>query len=243
MMSFAAPPEVDVPAHLRPNPEACPAEWHQAHERFLAYVGGPEFPCTGARSALNRQSYRFALFDELGTRDAAGPVCDALYRFIEDFPDPGLKPVTFVAAFSTTSSSEALFESLLWGQLQAMHEIDRQYHGWDPAVSSDPQDPDFSLSIGGTGFFVVGLHPHASRWSRRAPTDTLVFNLHSQFVAMREAGKYDSMERVVRQRDTELQGSINPVLARHGEASEAMQYSGRSVSAGWACPFHPAVRP
>ena len=34
-----------------------------------------------------------------------------------------------------------------------------------------------------------------------------------------------------------LQGSINPVLARFGEASEARQYSGRAVLDTWACPF------
>ena len=39
-------------------------------------------------------------------------------------------------------------------------------------------------------------------------------------------------------RDEALAGSRNPMLARHGESSEARQYSGRAVDAAWACPFH-----
>ena len=38
-------------------------------------------------------------------------------------------------------------------------------------------------------------------------------------------------------RDRTLAGDINPMLARHGESSEARQYSGRAVDDGWTCPF------
>ena len=38
-------------------------------------------------------------------------------------------------------------------------------------------------------------------------------------------------------RDEALTGSRNPMLARHGEASEARQYSGRAVDEDWRCPF------
>ena len=34
-----------------------------------------------------------------------------------------------------------------------------------------------------------------------------------------------------------MAGSINPMLARHGDASEARQYSGRAVGGDWVCPF------
>ena len=34
-----------------------------------------------------------------------------------------------------------------------------------------------------------------------------------------------------------LSGSINPMLARHGESSEARQYSGRVVDEDWKCPL------
>ena len=45
------------------------------------------------------------------------------------------------------------------------------------------------------------------------------------------------MQTVIRKRDVELQGQINPVLAGFGDASEARQYSGRAVGGEWACPF------
>jgi FPC/CPF motif-containing protein YcgG len=38
-------------------------------------------------------------------------------------------------------------------------------------------------------------------------------------------------------RDVKLAGNVNPMLARHGEASEAAQYSGRLVGDDWTCPF------
>ena len=132
--------------------------------------------------------------------------------------------------------SEIEFENLLWRQLQFLHEMDNT--GWDPMVSDDPNDPNFSFSIGGKAFYVVGLHPEASRLARRAPYPTLVFNLHSQFEKLREMGVYHKVRDKIRERDKAVQGSINPVLQDFGEESEARQYSGRQVGKNWKCPFH-----
>jgi FPC/CPF motif-containing protein YcgG len=212
-----------------------------AHRAFIDYVGGPGFPCVGARSAMNKARYRFELFGGLGDDDSAQPVCSALYEFLHAFQNVGTNPVTFVAAFSSSAASEASFQAGLWRQLQSMHAVDREFFGWDPRVSSDPASSEFSFSIGGRGLFVVGLHAKSSRLARRAPADTLIFNLHEQFEELRTTGKYEGMQRVVRQRDLALQGSINPVLARFGEASEAMQYAGNAVPAAWQCPFKAGV--
>ena len=65
----------------------------------------------------------------------------------------------------------------------------------------------------------------------------LVFNFHDQFETLRASGKFARMQEAIRKRDIALQGSINPVLARFGEASEARQYSGQEVSQEWQCPF------
>lgn len=207
------------------------------HDAFAAHVMDPRFPCVGARAALNRGRLRFGVFGELGTRATARPLCAALYRFLDEFESPGLDPVTFVAVFSKGAQTETAFETLLWQQLDALHEVDRESFGWDPSVSSRPASSDFSFSVGGRGLFVVGLHPNASRRARRAPATTLVFNLHDQFEALRASGKYATMQKVIRERDLALQGSINPVLAEFGEASEALQYSGRAVQPDWRCPF------
>ena len=86
-------------------------------------------------------------------------------------------------------------------------------------------------------YFLVGLHPKASRNARRAPSPTLVFNLHSQFVALRESGHYTRIRDRIRDRDEQLQGTINPMVSDHGEVSPARQYSGREVEPGWRAPF------
>jgi FPC/CPF motif-containing protein YcgG len=66
---------------------------------------------------------------------------------------------------------------------------------------------------------------------------TLVFNLHEQFELLRQSGVYPRMRDKIRERDEQLQGTTNPMVADHGEASEAGQYSGRRVGPTWQAPF------
>lgn len=208
-----------------------------ARTGFEAFIGKSDYPCVGARSALNKRRIRFAHFDGLGDPATTPALRDALAAFSAEFPDPGHQPASFVATFGTAVSSELQFERLLWRQLQLLHDADHRLSPWNRSVSADPSDADFSMSVAGRAFFVVGMHPLASRMARRSPQPTLVFNFHDQFVALKESGKYATMQQVIRERDTALQGSINPILARFGEASEARQYSGRAVAGDWACPF------
>jgi len=65
----------------------------------------------------------------------------------------------------------------------------------------------------------------------------MVFNLHDQFQVLREQQRYEKLRSAILTRDERLSGSINPMLARHGELSEARQYSGRAVDGDWKCPF------
>ncbi len=126
----------------------------------------------------------------------------------------------------------------LWARLESLTDKD-DFHGQpaDPRVSADPDDPHFSLSFGGEAFFVVGLHPQASRPARRFERPALIFNLHDQFVQLRASGVYDKMRSTIIARDVALAGDVNPMLAPHGSVSEARQYSGRAVGADWSCPF------
>ncbi|WP_431312782.1 YqcI/YcgG family protein [Roseateles agri] len=50
-----------------------------------------------------------------------------------------------------------------------LHELDQDEHDWDPRVGDDATSLKFSMGISGRAFFVVGLHPHASRMARRPP--------------------------------------------------------------------------
>lgn len=208
-----------------------------AEQRISAFVADPEFPCVGAKSALNKQRMRFGHYEALDDEASVVQLCDDLVAFSSDFPQPGADPVSFVATFDRANLDEAQFEMLMWRHLQRMHDRDQHDYAWDVSVSADPTHNDFSLSIGGRAFFVVGLHAAASRLARRAPMPCLVFNFHEQFEALKDSGKFSSMQTAIRARDTVLQGFVNPVLARYGEASEARQYSGRAVNDDWVCPF------
>ena len=216
----------------------------QTHTRSLspqravtAFIDNAAFPCVGAKAARNKGRMRFAEYASLGCPLEAASLCRDLRDFSDEFPEPGVSPVSFVAMFSDQIREEKSFETALWRHLQLMHDHDRLDFKWDISVDSNPASHDFSFSIGGRAFFVVGLHKTASRISRRAPFPCLVFNFHNQFEALKSSGKYQSMQTVIRARDIKLQGSVNPVLEHFGAASEARQYSGRAVEADWRCPF------
>jgi len=208
-------------------------------ELIRDFIAAKSFPCVGAKSALNKGRMQVHEFGALGDPAVTPALHAALQAYSNAFPDPGSVPATFIAVFGQALMSELEFEQRLWRQLQALHAHDcARSIGWAEDVAADPEREDFSFSVGGRAFFVVGLHPGASRLARRAPLPCLVFNFHEQFEQLKANGKYASMQDAIRTRDIALQGSINPVLARFGEASEARQYSGRAVEADWQCPFH-----
>lgn len=208
---------------------------HQLIAEFREFISHQAFPCVGAKSAANRGRMDLIVCDELGSRISAEALCSGLAQFSARYLHPGEEPVSFVAVFERSVDNEDHFHELLWRQLQLVHEIDVQSYQWASGVSADPASNDFSFSVAARAFFVVGLHPRSSRLARRAPRPTLVFNFHEQFEAMRASGRYAKLQTAIRQRDVELQGHINPVLAQFGEASEAQQYSGKH---GGGCPFH-----
>lgn len=208
-------------------------------QRIRDFIADKAFPCVGAKSALNKGRMDVQVFGALGGSAHTHALHAAIANYARQYPEPGAVPVTLIAAFDDEGMDERTFEQRLWDQLQQLHELDRaQGTPWAPEVSDDPTREDFSFSVAGRAFFVVGLHPGASRLARQAPVPCMVFNFHDQFELLKSTGKYTSMQQAIRTRDIALQGSINPVLARFGEASEARQYSGRAVEAGWKCPFH-----
>ncbi|PCC68661.1 FPC and CPF motif-containing protein YcgG [Nannocystis exedens] len=208
------------------------------HGAFRAFVLDPHYPCVGARSAVHNNSYRLGVYDALGSPAATAALARDLAAFTGGLDEIEGPFATFVAIFTGPQDlDEQAFERALWAQLQALHEADAA--PWDPSVSSDPDDPHFSFSYAGTAYFIVGLHPGSARLSRRFPWPALVFNPHAQFERLRETGKYERMQAVVRDKDRALQGDINPALDDFGGDSEARQYSGRQVEPDWHAPFHP----
>ena len=222
-----------------PSGEPATSRMEFVHDSFRALVSNSRFSCVGAKAALGSGSYRVGLYDTLGSPEAAAGLARDLFWFVEEQERMGGQFSTFVASFvKPTAADEAAFERLLWEQLQLLHEEDRRYHRWDPSVSADPEDTKFAFSFAGRAFFVVGLHPASSRFARRFAWPTLVFNAHYQFDRLREEGRYLRMQEVIRSREIELQGTLNPNLGDFGVRSEARQYSGRPAEADWRCPFH-----
>ncbi len=221
-----------------PDAEQSPADLTAAamHGAFRSFVLDPQYTCVGAKSAVNSGSYRLGIYDELGGAAATAGLARDLAAFTRAVDEIDAAFATFVAIFERPQDTdEEGFERALWAQLQALHDADPV--PWDPAVSDDPEDPHFSFSFAGTAFFIVGLHPGSARLSRKFPWPALVFNPHTQFERLREAGKYERMQQVIRAKERALQGDINPVLDDFGSDSEAKQYSGRMVEPDWRPPF------
>ncbi len=209
------------------------------HDSFRALVLNPAFSCVGARSAIRRGNYRFGLYAQMESPAATAGLARDLFDFAEEQADLGGEFSTFVASFEApTGIGEDGFEGVLWAQLQRLHEEDRRHHAYDPSVSPDPEDADFAFSFAGRAFFVVGLHAASSRFARRFAWPTLVFNAHHQFEKLRGEGRYARVQEVIRNRERNLQGNLNPNLADFGTRSEARQYSARPAEEGWRCPFH-----
>ncbi|WP_395336967.1 guanitoxin biosynthesis heme-dependent pre-guanitoxin N-hydroxylase GntA [Novosphingobium sp. BL-8H] len=222
--------------------EAEAALWKK---RFIEFVSSPAFPCVGAKSALGRGTLAIEICHSIGSSWDDLMIYDRLYDWSADYrEDPSLfRSLAFVFA-NDEPLSEKDYERALWERVQSLTEKDAWLGlPYDERVSSDPSDPHFSLSFGGEAFFVVGMHPRASRPARRFARPVMVFNLHDQFEKLREQGRYEKIRETILERDVKIAGSINPMLARHGDASEASQYSGRHVGTDWRCPFHDPRNP
>lgn len=216
-----------------------PALTEFVHDELRALILNGRFPCFGAKSAFRLGTYRFGLYGDMESPAAIAGLARDLFTFAAERTAMDSTFTTFLASFAgPTLPDERAFERQLWATLQALHDADAPHHAWDPRVSDDPQDPLFSFSFAGTAFFVVGLHAASSRAARRFAWPTLVFNAHEQFDELRESGRFPQFQRVIRQAEETLQGTINPMLADYGARSEATQYSGRKVEPTWKCPFH-----
>lgn len=198
-------------------------------------VTHPQYPCLGARSVFQRNRASVRVYGDLADPLSAPVILRDLREFAANTDHDG-GFASFMAIFrGPVIDDERHFERLLWAQLRQIHEVDDV--PWNEDVSADPEDEHFAFSAGGTAYFIVGLHPQATREARVTPVPTLVFNLHEQFEILRRSGTYAGMRDKIRERDERLQGTINPMVADHGASSEARQYSGRRVGPTWRAPF------
>ncbi|WP_027376921.1 guanitoxin biosynthesis heme-dependent pre-guanitoxin N-hydroxylase GntA [Kaistella palustris] len=204
---------------------------------YKDFILNQTHPCIMAKALFKTEKYTLKAYKDINREKSLQRLMTDLGEYVAqyDFETKGFQ--SFIAAFPNNHYEDELsFEEDLWQALQTLHEIDDCE--WDPNVSRDPENPNFSFSLKGRAFYVVGLHPKSSRIARQAPFPTLVFNLHSQFEKLREMGTYEKVRDTIRANDKDLQGEINPVLRDFGTDSETKQYSGREVENSWKCPFH-----
>lgn len=217
---------------------------HPLSLAFKRFVQDPEFPCVGAKSALARQQMRFVVGRDIRSAWDDLRILPSLLELAQDYRDDPIPFQSLIVLFEEDPRlDEAEFETELWARLQSLTAKD-EWLGQlaDPRVAHDPDDPHFSLSFGGEAFFIVGLHPRASRPARRFERPALVFNLHDQFERLRAEGRYDKLRESIIARDVAITGTPNPMLAPHGSISAARQYSGRNVGEDWVCPFSGRAR-
>lgn len=207
-----------------------------SYKEFRDFIIKNDHPCVMAQTVFSMDKAEIHNYENFGSLGTAKKILKDLKQYLENYDYSSNDFYTFIAAFPDQKNySEPKFEELLWKQLQKIHQEDKDE--WDPKVSEDPESKDFSFSIAGKSFYVVGLHPNSSRKARQSPYPALTFNLHWQFEKLREMGAYQNVRDKIRDRDRALQGSINPMLEDFGKSSEARQYSGRKVGKEWKCPF------
>ena len=212
---------------------------HPLAHRFRSFITDRSFPCVGAKAALKRDGMRFIVARDFCSGWDDLRIMPALLDLAASYRnDPELFQSLVVLFEVGAPHDEQRFEKGLWRRLQSLSDKD-EWLGQraDPRVSHDVEDPHFAMSFGGEAFFVVGLHPQASRPARRFESAAMVFNLHDQFETLRAEGRYDKLRASILERDEAIAGSVNPMLASHGSVSAARQYSGRAVEAGWRCPY------
>lgn len=205
---------------------------------FRHFIITQKHPCLMAKSVFAMETYHLKIYDDMTSIKIIKPILSDIEHYLSQYDFESKNFESLIICFKNNRfDSELQFENALWQFLQRLHNADNS--PWDSHVSNNPNDPNFSFSIKGNAFYIVGLHPKSSRMARQAPYCTIVFNLHRQFEKLRAMGTYQTVKDKIRQRDKELQGSINPVLRDFGTETETRQYSGRHVEEQWKCPFRP----
>ncbi len=220
---------------------ASSADESDLQSRFQAFIKDVQFPCVGAKSALVQDQLTLFQGGDIDRPSHDVELHTALHEFGDSLEPDSPLVQSFAALFEGPRNlSEAEFETALWNRLQCLHNLDVvSGESWNEQTSRDPDSAHFSMSVGGHAFFIIGLHPNASRPARRFDTPAMVFNSHAQFERLREDGRFDKMKKVIRERDAAIAGDVNPMIADYGDGSEARQYSGRQVGSDWQAPFEP----
>ena len=214
------------------NEEEIIKDWH-------AHLEDKLFPCVAAKAALVKEHLNVFVADHMACPKDDKVILDFIYGFVDRYRQSDKMFHTAVIIFEQPDVyDEKMYSRFFWNRLQALSNLDAEKYEYDHRVDADPESEHFSFSLKEEAFFVIGLHPAASRPARRFKYPAMVFNPHAQFEQLREAGQYEKMKNIIRKKDIELAGAINPMLRDFGEASEVYQYTGQKLNNEWKCPLH-----
>ncbi len=183
---------------------------------FRGFVLNPAFSCVGAKSAVMHESYRIGVYDQLGGAGETAGLCRDLFTFAREVAAAGRRRRVPHLRRDLPRADRRRRAGVRTAPLGAAPALNRHDAPTTPGTrrsATTPRDPHFGFSFAETALFIVGLHPHSSREARRFPWPTLVFNPHAQFQHLREEGRWDRLQQVIRDREEQLQGSLNPNLA------------------------------
>lgn len=207
-------------------------------QEFQQCINAETYPCVAARAAMSREHIPCLVADHMACPKDDQKILQFLYQFVDDFRKADTLLHSAAIIFKgPEKTTEETYDALLWQRLQALSGLDAANFHYDRRVSSDPSHANFSFSLGEEAFFIIGLHPASSRRARQFKYPAMVFNPHAQFEELRKTNRYEKMKNIVRQRDILYSGSVNPMLADFGKASEVYQYSGGQYDGQWTCPL------
>ena len=199
------------------------------------------YPCIAAIRSFAHGDFVVGSYPGFGSGRSSQDIAQDLKYFLKKQASSQSSYFTYFAQFKGGDDlTESEFENALWHELSCIASLSGA--SWDPTFSDNPEDKNFCFSFEGKAFFVVGLHPNASRKARKFRQPLLIFNLYDQFKQLMIEGKYDAMVKVNREKDRKFQGSVNPMAEKYAESWESIQFSGSENPSNWKCPFqHGAI--
>lgn len=201
------------------------------NQELKEFINDVSFPCIMAKAVMKTGFLSSHLIPDIETEESIRDTLKKMYGFIDDFRSTSKSLSSFVLMLDKKEyASYEIFEQHFWKFLARLHELDKKSYPYDPRVSSDPRNDNFSYSIKSEAFFILILHPDSPRWARRFKYPAIVFNPHVQFENLRERNLFKKIQNVIRKKDKLLQGQINPMLNDYGERSEVFQYTGKVYS-------------
>lgn len=210
----------------------------EIREALHNHLSNEMFPCVAAKAALAKGQLEVFVADHMACPKDDRAILEFIYNFTDKFRESDKMFQSAAVVFRQPDVyDEQLYARFFWSRLQALADLDAAQYHYDARVSPDVHSENFSFSLKEEAYFIVGLHPAASRPARRFAYPALVFNPHAQFEKLRETGQYQKLQNIIRKKDAALAGDINPMLRDFGDASEAWQYTGQQLANNWKCPL------